>query len=141
MERLTEFHGGIWGMSVKAVENGYDRYSVFSKLAEYEDLGLTPQQLKEIDMLYLEKCQEVNRLNTEIENSVKFPFKVKDTVYLVDFSEKKIDEAEMLQISIYEHGNEYVSDLLTFYDDDINVVVFLTKAEAEKALAESEVEQ
>lgn len=38
MERLTAFNNGIWGMSVKAVADGYDRYSVFSKLAGYENL-------------------------------------------------------------------------------------------------------
>ena len=45
MERLTEFHNGIWGMSVQAVKDGYDKYSVFSKLAEYENTGLTPEEI------------------------------------------------------------------------------------------------
>ena len=35
---------------------------ILDELADYEDTGLTPQQLKEIDKLYLEKCEEVNRL-------------------------------------------------------------------------------
>lgn len=59
MDRLTEFHGGIWGMSTKAVEKGYDRYSVFSKLAEFENLEVTPEQIREIDKLYAEKCREL----------------------------------------------------------------------------------
>ena len=29
------------------------------KLAQYEDLGLTPDQIREVDRLYLEKCKEV----------------------------------------------------------------------------------
>lgn len=48
MERLTEFWGGIWGMSKQAIEDGYDKYSVFSKLAAYEDAGLTPQEIEDI---------------------------------------------------------------------------------------------
>ena len=66
MERLTEFHSGIWGMSTKAVEKGYGRYSVFSKLAEFEDLGVTPEQIREIDKLYAEKCRELADLKEDI---------------------------------------------------------------------------
>lgn len=29
------------------------------RLAEYEDIGLTPEQLKEVDRLYAEKCKEL----------------------------------------------------------------------------------
>lgn len=32
------------------------------RLKEYEDLGLTPEQLMEIDKLYAEKCREVEEL-------------------------------------------------------------------------------
>lgn len=62
MDRLTEFYGGIWGLSVKAAENGYDRYSVYSKLAAYEDIGPTPEQLLEIDKMYADMCREVAEL-------------------------------------------------------------------------------
>lgn len=51
MERLTEFHGGIWGLSSKAVESGYDRYSVYSRLAAYENTGLTPEEIMDGKML------------------------------------------------------------------------------------------
>jgi len=44
MERLTSFNGGIWGMSMMAIANGYDKYSIFSKLAEYEDANLSPSE-------------------------------------------------------------------------------------------------
>ena len=53
MERLTEFRGGIWGMSKQAIEDGYDKYSVFSKLAAYEDTGLTPDDVTELERKYL----------------------------------------------------------------------------------------
>ncbi len=48
MERLTEFHDGIWGLSVKATEQGCDRYTALSRLAKYEDTGLSPEQMQEV---------------------------------------------------------------------------------------------
>ena len=33
-----------------------------AKLAQYEDLGLTPEQIREVDRLYAEKCREVAEL-------------------------------------------------------------------------------
>jgi len=35
------------------------------RLAEYEDIGLTPEQLLEIDKMYLEKCREVAELGKQ----------------------------------------------------------------------------
>lgn len=36
------------------------------RLAEYESIGLLPEQLKEIDKLYTEKCEEVAKLQKEL---------------------------------------------------------------------------
>lgn len=36
------------------------------RLAAYEDLGVSPEQLHEVSKLYLEKCEEVNRLRAEL---------------------------------------------------------------------------
>ncbi|HBI59891.1 MAG TPA: hypothetical protein DDY31_01550 [Lachnospiraceae bacterium] len=36
-------------------------------LAAYEDTGLTPEQIKEMDRLYAEKCEEVVALKKQIE--------------------------------------------------------------------------
>ena len=47
-ERLTEFWDGIWGLSPKAIKQGYDRYSVYSRLAAYEDSGLSPEEVQEL---------------------------------------------------------------------------------------------
>ena len=45
----------------------------FNRLAEYEDLGLEPDQLKELDKRYTEKCGQlkeiVKRLEKEVENA------------------------------------------------------------------------
>lgn len=37
-------------------------------LARYEETGLTPYEIREIDRLYLKKCEEVNRLKGALEN-------------------------------------------------------------------------
>lgn len=34
----------------------------FKRLAEYEEIGLTPEQIREVDKLYAEKCKEVAEL-------------------------------------------------------------------------------
>lgn len=40
--------------------NTYERiYGVSQKLMEYEDTGLTPEQIRQIDVLYAKKCREV----------------------------------------------------------------------------------
>ena len=39
----------------------------FDRLAEYEKIGLTPEQIHEVDKLYAEKCKEVAALNKELE--------------------------------------------------------------------------
>lgn len=36
------------------------------KLMHYEDTGLTPDQIREFDKLYLAKCEEVNQLKAEL---------------------------------------------------------------------------
>lgn len=83
MTRLTYKNpNGTFGLN-----NGYDMhkiptelYGAIYKLKDYEETGLSPQeimeykelgvapvQLKEIDRLYWEKCKEVNRLAAELE--------------------------------------------------------------------------
>ena len=51
----------------KAYAEHYQVSDWLKRLKQYEDLGLTPQQLMEVDKLYLEKCEEVNQLNAQIE--------------------------------------------------------------------------
>ena len=43
------------------------KYKVFERLSEYEALGITPEQVKEMDELYKKKCEEVARLENEKE--------------------------------------------------------------------------
>lgn len=56
MERLTkklEHFGGYSARLSKTIWQCIDR------LGQYEDTGLTPEQIREIDQLYSEKCREV----------------------------------------------------------------------------------
>lgn len=57
MERLTEYHAGV-----AVLKNKEKHKDAMQRLAEYEDIGLEPEQIKEIDKLYFEKCKEVNLL-------------------------------------------------------------------------------
>jgi len=68
MNRLTEKGKLGWQliagwMSVRGDVKAYNK--AVEKLAEYEDTGLTPEQIIEIDKLYLKKCEEVNKLLAE----------------------------------------------------------------------------
>lgn len=68
--RLT-FHSpdGSWGLN-----NGYDMkkvpselYGALWKLKDYEDTGLQPDQIEQMNDLYLDKCEEVNELEKQLE--------------------------------------------------------------------------
>lgn len=37
------------------------------ELIEYKDIGLIPQAIKDMDKMYLEKCQQVNKLTCTCE--------------------------------------------------------------------------
>lgn len=41
------------------------KYKVFERLSEYEALGITPEQVREMDELYKKKCEEVSKLEKE----------------------------------------------------------------------------
>lgn len=69
MNRLTYKNpNGTWGMN-----NGYDMtkvpsklYGALYKLKDYEETGLSPEQIIQLDEIYLEKCEEINKLKKEI---------------------------------------------------------------------------
>lgn len=68
MERLTQFHSGIWGLSVEATKAGYDRYSAFSRLAAYEDTGRMPEEIAALDhdvAMLKQSARLANELATE----------------------------------------------------------------------------
>jgi hypothetical protein len=42
-------------------------YKALKELLEYKETGLTPQDIKEMEKMYLEKCQQVNKLTCTCE--------------------------------------------------------------------------
>jgi len=66
MDRLTKtYEDGSHGVAnnLPCGENSYDfKNLLIDILGAYEDIGLTPEQLTEIDKLYAEKCREVAEL-------------------------------------------------------------------------------
>lgn len=69
MERLTwKNPDGTWGlnnMDIKDVPR--ELYGAVCKLKDYEETGLMPEQIVEMDELYLKKCQEVAKLQKKLE--------------------------------------------------------------------------
>ena len=158
MERLTEFHNGIWGMSVQAVKDGYDRYSVFSKLAEYEDTKIEPYQIELIqeDKKLLsrenkEYREEIFRLREELKGYrdaeeqgllIKpIPYKIGNMVYWISGFSKNINVGMISSIIVSSFG----VDLSIFIKETGRTIkreverVFLTREAAEQALKGSEV--
>ena len=50
------------------LNTGVHEWQAIDRLAAYEDTGLTPDQIREIDELYTEKCEEVNQLKKQLES-------------------------------------------------------------------------
>ena len=42
-------------------------YKALKELLEYKETGLTPQDIKDMDKMYLEKCKQVNKLTCTCE--------------------------------------------------------------------------
>lgn len=66
------------GLSIEAIKNQIylsecfaERetvaYKALKELLEYKETGLTPQDIKEMDKMYLEKCKQVNKLTCTCE--------------------------------------------------------------------------
>ncbi len=68
---ITYSKNGCWG--IEGVDltklNDSKVYGALYKLHKYEESGLEPEQLSDIDELYREKCEEVNRLNIKFNTS------------------------------------------------------------------------
>lgn len=54
---------------------------VADKLGAYEDTGLTPEQITEIDKLYAEKCKELSGVKRNLP-----PCNISDRIWVIDFN-------------------------------------------------------
>ena len=139
----------VWTVSRK--ENGTNTITgeAVNRFFDYEELGLEPAQLKEIDNLYSEKCKEMvelkgdisqlnndcaglsqenelfkaenEQLKEELKRSIKLPCKVGDTVY--QLKGRFIKKEKIL-------GNVFITDLFSFNHNDFGKTVFFTRKEA-----------
>lgn len=109
-----------------------------NKLAAYEDIGPTPEQLKEIDQLYSEqaaKLQHYEELKQE-GRLPEFPCAEEDTVYTIYSDE---DGAFIEKTTVKEVSTHRIwIDSMHFDYEDIGKAVFLTEQEAEEQLKELE---
>ena len=98
-------------------------------LQMYQDTGLTPERIIEMDNLYAEKCKEL----AEVKKLIP-PCKVGDTLYQPVYSSitkvGDIEEMKVLEVS----DSRIWAGCDCFDHDDLGKTVFLTQAEAEEAL-------
>ena len=141
------------------VERNNIAIKCIEELQEYRSICDSPEKLKLIDALYLERCEEINMLKAELEeykkleeegHLLKLQINKGDIVFEV--SEEGIEECEVevLFISDYTDKNgtycnmakiyylreDYPYSSTEIYFTDIGKKVFLTREEAEQALAD-----
>lgn len=124
MERLTKRYIDFDGNDCVTSSKGNNSVSCIYKLADYEDTGLTPEQIIEIDRLYAEKCTELAECKKLEEQGLllKLPCRVGDTYYCIDDG-------------TYPNEWEFTNlQQIISVMDKIGKTVFLTQAEAEEAL-------
>lgn len=121
MHRLTERKRDQRGNGIlkqKLLINASYLDEIVNKLADYEDTGLTPDQIREMDEEYLRKCQEVNRLREQKRTITKQQLAViemytgivmltgKDRVYFYRYAEK------LLGHKLYTHEYPEYAEVL-----------------------------
>lgn len=163
-DRLTRYtDDGIAIPNIEASEN-----VIFTKitvqLANYEDTGLSPPEIKELQVSdkskeqssinYYNETRELRaenaKLTEQLKNAVQLPCKVGDTVYWL-YSKgatgwyNDIRVCKVSSISISEHYIEIHSERTSLNDTNfwgrIGDNVFLTKESAEARLEELQGEQ
>lgn len=156
MNRLTERdeHGNAAVIDVDSADlmfglSGYQSRNVtdaLDRLAAYEDTGLTPEEIAELQVTHrTERCEaadydcaELGRYRrAEADGQlIVLPCKVGDTVYVLGCPCEPIEEWKILHPGIsYEHLGVINHIPLGILRDSIGKTVFLTREEAEAALA------
>lgn len=115
------------------------------RLAEYEDIGLLPEQIKEIDRLYTEKCEELAKIQKEHLSGMelvqiyaelrklkeykkldeqgrllKLPCKVGDTYFEIETAFWR-DREKCKRCGFYHEGSDvFRDDDSCFFEDEYN---------------------
>lgn len=136
MDRLTEKMGDrvllpIIPMEIRNAEDlekyhdtrrKYEENTI--RLAEYEDTGLTPEQIREIDRLYEEKCKELTSMKAETENYINDQPKSGEWI----LCSERLPEVNVRVLTTHENGivqMAYLSDNGNFVikdDGDLYVI-------------------
>lgn len=99
MERLTEWideENAIPRMDLR--NNGHEKCC--RRLAAYEDTDLTPDQIRQIDQLYREKCEELARYKAAIAEARKV--QQDDKLYLHSYNQGWKGALELIERAIKE---------------------------------------
>ena len=150
MERLTYFKDGYWRVNFSGVQYQAD---FVDRLAAYEDIGLTPEEIKApftddtmINLAAQALGVEADRLRELAEADkdgrvVLLPCKVGDTVWrIIRDGEPHITRDEVRDMYFADDMTlcvELVGGRVTF-TEKFGKTVFLSREEAEKALREME---
>lgn len=105
MERFTEWKDGRG-----AGKPGKDCHT---QLAKYEDTGLTPEQIFEIDRLYSEKCKELAEKEKRLNTLNELHTEVEEISYITGVSSKTyVEKDKMLYLDVLrERKDETLSEL------------------------------
>lgn len=115
------------------------KYEVCKRLAEYEDTGLTPEQISELNNFEKTQCAKLLLELREYQQAeaegllLRLPCREGTTVYIADY----YYDCDWCK---EEHEKYYIkeSQFNALMVDEFEKTVFLTREEAEKKLAEME---
>lgn len=150
MKRLTKTYAdGTHGVAdnLPCGENSYTfKDLLIHTLGEYEDLGITPEQVRQMDKEFTRASKELADYKKSVDQGrlLHLPCKAGDTVYLEAEYENEITEGRVTEISVLPDGvciyieREIGSGCSEGYGvNDFGYDVFMKREDAEKAIKEA----
>ncbi len=150
MKRLTKTYAdGTHGVAdnLPCGENSYAfKDLLIHTLGEYEDLGITPDQVRQMDAEFTRASKELADYKKSVDQGrlLHLPCKAGDTVYLEAEYENEITEGRVTEISVLPDGvciyieREIGSGCSEGYGvNDFGYDVFMKREDAEKAIKEA----
>lgn len=150
MKRLTKTYAdGTHGVAdnLPCGENSYTfKDLLIHTLGEYEDLGITPDQVRQMDAEFTRASKELADYKKSVDQGrlLHLPCKAGDTVYLEAEYENEITEGRVTEISVLPDGvciyieREIGSGCSEGYGvNDFGYDVFMKREDAEKAIKEA----
>lgn len=154
MERLTE-RDEYGNAEITGVDSDYLQFNLsnedfnkvaeaLNKLAAYEDIGPTPEQLKEIDRLYMEQAAKLQHYEELRQQGrlPEFPCADGDAIYAIEMG--KIIKLKVRSITVCTCRGQKVINVKSenkdcfknFIEEEFGKIVFLTRLDAEDKLKE-----